>query len=176
MACSQNLSNIARDCSPAKGGIVECWFATWTPGIFTVSANTDNFPIAVTAIDSGTTWYHYEFRKGTGSMNSTQNVDEANGLNFVETDVLMRFGRMETVKRTGVAALALGGVAGIVRDANNSYWALGVDEEMFPAAGTAQTGTAATDGNFYEITLRDTYQSFPLEIPENVFQTITVAS
>lgn len=176
MACNnQYLSNIGRDCSPAKGGIRQAWFAVWAKDIFTVSGDTANNPFEVSAISSAATWYHYEFRKGTGSFTSTQSIDEANGLNYVETDVVLRFGRMESDKRYAVAALALGGVAGIVEDNNGSYWAFGVEEEMVPQAGTGQSGTAVADGNYYEITLRDTYSSFPLEIKKEAMENLNVA-
>ena len=175
MACNQYLSNIGRDCAPAKGGIRQAWFAIWEPGIFEVSADTQDNPVSVTGISSSVTWYHYEFRKGTGSFTTTQSIDEANGLNYCETDILLRFGRMETEKRYGVAALALGGLAGIVEDNNGAIWAFGVEEELVPQAGTAQSGTAVGDGNYYEITLRDTYKSFPLEIRGVNMSTLNVA-
>lgn len=174
MACSQTLVGIPRDCESSVGGIVEAWFTNWQEGIFTVSADTEDRPVAVSGI-SAVTFYHYAFRKGTGSMTSTLNADEPNGVNYVSTDVVLQFGKMETAKRTGVAALALGGLAGIVKDANGKYWALGVSEPVTASAGTAQTGTARTDGNWYQITLTDDYISFPLEIPAELAEAITVA-
>ena len=175
MACSQTLLGIAQDCSTSQGGIVKAWLTNYADGIFTVSADTSGTPVAVSAISSAVTFYEYNFRKGTGSLTSTLNIDDANGINYVSTEVLLQFNRMETAKRTAIAALALGGLAGIVKDGNGKYWAIGVDEAVNATAGTAQTGTAKTDGNYYQITLTDDYRSFPLEVPATVAENITIA-
>lgn len=181
MGCSQTLKHIQQECGTSQGGIVKAWLtpfynASGNPqSIFTVSADTEGNPYAISAITSGVSFYTYDFRKGTGSMTSTLNVDEANGINYVSTEVILQFNKMETNKRAGVAALALGGVAGFVKDSNNKYWALGVSEAMMASAGSAQTGQAKTDGNFYQITLKDDYQSFPLEIPAAIAEAVTIA-
>lgn len=175
MACSVQLTHITADCETSQGGIRKAWLCNYADGIFTVSGDTEGHPTAITAIDSGATFYQFEFRKGTGSLTSTLNVDVPNGINYVSTELLLQFTRQETAKRTAVAALALGGLAGIVQDGNGRFWALGVDEAMYATAGSAQTGSAKTEGNFYQLTLTDDYQSFPLEVPKAVFETITIA-
>ncbi len=176
MACSQTLIGIAQDyCSASQGGIVKAYLTNYADDIFTV-AEESGIPVSVSAVSSAVTFYEYNFRKGTGSMTSTLNLDDANGINYVSTELLLQFNRMETVKRTAIAVLALGGIAGIVKDGNGKYWALGVAEPMNPTAGTAQTGTAKTDGNYYQITLTDDYQSFPLEVPAEVAEAITIAA
>jgi len=175
MACSQTLIGIAQDCSTSQGGIVKAWLTNFADGIFSVSADTEGNPVIVTGVSSGATFYEYNFRKGTGSMTSTLNIDDANGINYVSTEILLQFNRQETTKRTAIAALALGGLAGIVKDGNGKYWAIGVDEPVNATAGTAQTGTAKTDGNYYQITLTDDYKSFPLEIEKSAAEGITVA-
>lgn len=174
MGCSQTLIGIQQDCHTSQGGIVKAWLTNFADGIFSLGVNASG-DTQVTAITSAVTFYEYNFRKGTGSMTSTLNIDDANGINYVSTELLLQFNRQETAKRTAVAALALGGVAGIVKDGNGKYWALGISEPMNPTAGSAQTGTAKTDGNFYQITLTDDYESFPVEVPEDVFATITIA-
>lgn len=175
MACSQTLSHIAADCSTSQGGIVKAWLTNFAEGIFSVSADTSGNPVIVSAVTTAATFYEYNFRKGTGSMTSTLNIDDANGINYVSTEVLLQFNKQETAKRTGVAALALGGLAGIVKDGNGKYWAIGVEEAVNASAGTAQTGTAKTDGNYYQVTLKDDYKSFPLEVPASVAENITIA-
>lgn len=175
MACSQTLSHIVSDCATSQGGIVKAWLTNFAEGIFTVSADTAGNPVIVSGVSSAATFYKYEFRKGTGSMTSTLNVDDPNGINYVSTEILLQFNKQETAKRTGVAALALGGLAGIVKDGNGKYWAIGINEAVMATAGTAQTGTAKTDGNFYQITLTDDYVSFPLEVPANIAEAITIA-
>ena len=54
--------------------------------------------------------------------------------------------------------------------------ALGAEAPMYASAGVGQTGTAVGDGNNYQITLHDDANSFPVEVPADVFSGITIAS
>ena len=96
------------------------------------------------------------------------NVDEAAGTNFIQSDLVLQFSRMETAKRTAIAALSLGEVCGIVLDCNGKYWALGFDEPMTTSSGVGQTGTARTDSNNYSITLTDFAKTYPYEVAKSV--------
>lgn len=171
MACScsnQTIAGLCKDCEGSLGGIVSVYLANWKENIFTVTSG------AVSAVDSATSFYEYQFRKNTGSMTSTLNIDPANGVNFVSTDLVMLFSRMETKKRIEMAALSVGQLAGIVKDANGKYYALGVSEPLEASAGDGQTGTARTDGNRYSITLTDNQTSFPPLIPDSVMENVTI--
>lgn len=174
MACSQTLIGIPYDCSTNIGGIKEVYLTNYADNIFT-TGSTESGDEVVSGVSSGATFYRYQFRKGTGSMTSTLNADEAAGVNYVSTELVLQFSRMETAKRTAVAALALGGLAGIVVDCNNKKWAIGVDEPVNATAGSGNTGTARTDSNNYGITLTDEYKSFPLEVSDEAFASITIA-
>ena len=172
MACScsnQTIAGLCKDCEGSLGGIVSVYLANYKADIFTVTSG------AVSAVDTATTFYEYQFRKNTGSMTSTLNIDPANGVNFVQTDLVMLFSRMETKKRIEMAALSVGQLAGIVKDANGKFYALGVSEPMEASAGDGQTGTARTDGNRYSITLTDNQTSFPPLIPDSVMETVTIS-
>lgn len=175
MACSQSIVKISDVCSASKGGIVEAYITEYQDGIFSVSRNADadDIPDKVTGVSSSATFHQFAFRKNTGNFTSTLNVDDANGVRYVSTDITLKFTKMETAKRLGIATLALGEVAMIVKDANGLYWAFGVDASVTATAGTAQTGTASTDGNYYEITLQSNDDSFPLELSKEVFDSIT---
>lgn len=171
MACSctnQTIAGLCRDCEGSLGGIVSVYLANYKENIFTVTSG------AVSAVDSAVSFYEYQFRKNTGSMTSTLNIDPANGVNFVQTDLVMLFSRMETKKRIEMAALSVGQLAGIVKDANGKYYALGVSEPLEASAGDGQTGTARTDGNRYSITLTDNQESFPPLIPDSVMESVTI--
>lgn len=171
MACSctnQTIAGLCRDCEGSLGGIVSVYLANYKENIFTVTSG------AVSAVDSAVSFYEYQFRKNTGSMTSTLNIDPANGVNFVQTDLVMLFSRMETKKRIEMAALSVGQLAGIVKDANGKYYALGVSEPLEASAGDGQTGTARTDGNRYSITLTDNQESFPPLIPDSVMENVTI--
>ena len=156
--CTVSLSGLSMDCNTNVGGIRSAYITSYKDGIFTESAGT------ITGVDSGTTWYQYNFKKDTGSFTSTLNVDAANGVNYVSSEINLVFARMESTKRLEMKALALGELAVVVKDANGKYWAFGVEESVVASAGTGETGTARGDANQYTITLLDNSSSFPMEL------------
>ena len=168
--CTQTLAGIARDCQANQGGIREAYIGNYVDGAFTVSAGT------ITAINSGASFYHYTFKKDTGSFTSTLNVDNANGINYVSTEINFVFSRMETLKRIEMAALALGDLIVVVKDANGKYWAFGVEEPVNASAGSAATGVARGDANQYTITLLDNAASFPMELSSSAISTLETAT
>lgn len=161
MACSQALAGLANDCASSMGGIVEAYIANFDD-VASVSVK-DGQINAITMAESAK-FKKYYFKPGTSNFTSTLNVDPANGVNYVSTDVVLLFSRMETVKRMEIAALSVGDLVMIVKDANGKYWYFGYDEPVTASAGDGQTGTARTDGNRYSITLQDNAQSWPYEI------------
>ena len=108
-------------------------------------------------------------------MTSTLTVDPANGVNYVSTELVLQFTKMETRKRIEMAALAVGELAFIVKDANGIYWFLGKDEPVTATAGTGQTGQAVGDGNFYNITFTDESKSWPMEVLDSVVEGLTIS-
>lgn len=161
MACSVTLSGLVRDCSTSMGGIVEAYIANYDD---VTSKTVTDGQISTIALATGKHFLRYTFRKGTGSMTSTLNVDPANGVNYVSTDLVLLFTRMETVKRIEMAALAVNELVVIVKDANGKYWYLGKDEPVNASAGDGQTGTARSDANRYTITLEDNSLEMPFEV------------
>ena len=170
MACSRTLSGIAMECAPQKGGILEAYVTTWQSGIFKYTVNSGSsasdveIPETVTGVTSGLTWNKLAFRKNISNFASTGNVDEANGVSYVSTDINFVFNKMQTSSRIAISALAMSGVALVVKDANGKYWAFGIDEPVVTTAYGGETGTAATDANHYTITLTDTALYLPIEM------------
>lgn len=162
--CNVNIAGLCKDCDSSRGGIVEVYAANFGDLTPTVSAGT----ITAIAVASGASVYKYEFRKGTGSMTSTLTIDAANGVNYVSTELALQFSKMETRKRIEMAALAVGELVFIVKDANGKYWYLGFDEAVQATAGAGQTGQATGDGNFYSITFTDEAVSWPYEVLASV--------
>lgn len=161
MTCSQALEGIPQDCATSMGGIVEAYIANFDDvASVTVQEGQIN---AITMADSAK-FKKYYFKPGTSSFTNNLNVDPANGVNYVSTDIVLLFSRMETAKRIEVAALSVGDLVVIVKDANGKYWYFGYDEPVTATAGDGQTGTARTDGNRYSITLQDNAQTWPYEI------------
>lgn len=171
MACTQTLTGIPASCDFNQGGIVVAYIANYSD-VKTVSLDEVSNMIKTITMNTEAKFKTYNFKKGTGSMSSTLNVDPANGINFVQTDLVLQFAKMETAKRIEIAALAVGELAVIVKDANGKYWYLGYSEPVTATAGASQTGTARTDGNNYSITLTDYFETYPYEVDPEALTTV----
>ena len=174
MACSQVLNGIAADCQTNVGGVREVYIANYSDVTAIEVDDSSNMIKTITMADSAK-FKKYAFKKNTSSMTSTLNVDPANGVNFVQTDLSLVFAKQETVKRMEIAKLSLGELRIIVLDANGKYWFLGQEEFVSATAGTAETGTNRTDGNRYSITLTDYSSSYPYEVTPTIVADLIAA-
>ena len=147
------------------GGITEVLLAN-REDVSAVTADTGK----VTEITMASTakFKRYTFARNTGSMTSTYTIDQASGVRYVTTDLLLQFNRMETAKRVEISALAVNDLVAIVKDANGIYWYLGYDEPVNASAGDGQTGTARGDANRYTITLQDNSKDMPMEVDSTI--------
>ena len=160
MSCTAyTLKGITNDCSTSKGGIREVYICDWAKDLFTVGAS-DN---TVTALKADAQFYKYYIKRNTSSFTSTATMDLANGVNYVSTELTLVFSKMETSKRVEMSALLLNDVAVIVVDSNNKAWCLGLNNPVNATAGSGESGTSATDGNKYTLTLTDESDTFPFE-------------
>ena len=174
MACSQVLNGIAADCQTNVGGVREVYIANYSDVTAIEVDDSSNMIKTITMADSAK-FKKYAFKKNTSSMTSTLNVDPANGVNFVQTDLALVFAKQETVKRMEIAKLSLGELRVIVLDANGKYRFLGQEEFVSATAGTAETGTNRTDGNRYSITLTDYSSSYPYEVTPTIVADLIAA-
>lgn len=161
MACNQTISGIVQDCATSKGGVAEVYLANYED---VTDITVSDEKVKGITMASGKKFKRYYFRPGTSSMTSTLTIDNAAGVNFVQTLLTMLYSRMETTKRVEMSALAVNDLRAIVKDANGVFWLLGEEEPVIANAGDGQTGTAKTDANRYSITLEDNNSTFPKEI------------
>jgi hypothetical protein len=176
MACkSFALSGIAIPCKDNMGGIKEVYIAK-SADVSAVTLNTEGSQIATITMESTAKFKTYKFRKGTANMTSTAASDEAIGNFSVTTELALQFSKMETSKRLEIMAMCLEDVVVIVHDFNGRYWYLGYDFPVTATAATAQTGTAATDLNGYNVTLSDTSAEFPFEVPADIIEDLVQAA
>ena len=171
MSCiSKTISGLAHDCSSNIGGISKIWITGYKEGAATIESDViTGFNEAVT-LES---WKPFAFRKGAASMTKTANIDDANGINYITTELVINFSRMETTKRIEMQALLLDEVMVIVKDSNGVYWFLGYDEPVTASGGGGQTGQAKTDANQYTITLKDESHELPYEVSKSFGETLT---
>ena len=171
MSCSQVLNGIAADCQTNVGGVREVYIANYGD-VTTVEIDDSSNMIKTITMAETAKFKKYAFKKNTSSMTSTLNVDPANGVNFVQTDLTVVFAKQETVKRMEIAKLSLGELRVIVKDANGKYWFLGQEEFVSATSGSAETGTNRTDGNKYQIVLTDYSSSYPYEVDPSIISGI----
>lgn len=171
MSCSQVLNGIAADCQTNVGGIREVYIANYGDVTTVEVDEVSNMIDTITMADTKK-FKKYAFKKNTSSMTSTLNVDPANGVNFVQTDLTVVFAKQETVKRMEIAKLSLGELRVIVKDANGKYWFLGQEEFVSATSGSAETGTNRQDGNKYQIVLTDYSSSYPYEVDPTIISGI----
>ena len=174
MSCSQLLNGIAADCQTNVGGVREVYIANYSD-VTTIEVDDSSNMIKTITMADTAKFKKYAFKKNTSSMTSTLNVDPANGVNFVQTDLALVFAKQETVKRMEIAKLSLGELRVIVLDANGKYWFLGQEEFVSATAGTAETGVNRTDGNKYTITLTDYSSSYPYEVTPTIVADLIAA-
>ena len=160
MSCaSYTMSGLAVGCKDSIGGIKKAWFA---PFGVSVSVASNVLTINPESISS---FKVYNFRKATGSMTSTLNTSESAGNSFT-TEVNLQFLKQETSKRLEVMALLMNEMVGVIKDGNGKYWYIGYDYPISATSGTAETGTAMTDLNGYNITITDNSVELPYEITD----------
>lgn len=170
MACLITLKGITLDCQPSLGGIKRVWITQYSD-VKSVVVGDDNKIESIT-LEADAQWYEYQFRKATGSLTSTLNVDESAGVNYVSNELSLVFTKMETLKRIEIAALSIGQLAVVVEDSNGHYWFLGKDDYVSASAGTGVTGTAKGDQNAYTLTLSTDSDSYPYELSPAAIEAI----
>lgn len=168
--CNQTLAGIQLDCTNSMGGIKRVYIANYGD-VTGVTVGTDG-EISEIAMASSAKFKPYQFRKQTGSMVSTLNVDEQTGLNWVETELNLVFTKMETAKRMEIAALSVGQLAVIVEDCNGNFYYLGKDDYVSASAGGGNTGTSKSDQNAYSLVLKDESASYPHLIAKEAVTTV----
>lgn len=162
MACTNyTISGIAKGCKDSLGGIVKVWISSDYDDVLAGVKVEEN----VLDLDASkiTKFKVFNFFKNTGSITSNLQVSDSAGSSW-QTDLVLVFMKQETSKRLQIMGLAMGQTCIVVKDANGKYWFLGKDNPVEASAGVAQSGTAATDLNGYNITLSDNSKELPFEI------------
>lgn len=168
-SCSISLKGIDYSCKDNVGGIKRIWLADWNAAGAKIES--DRFTATATAFKL------FRIRTGNGSMNSTLNADEANGTVYVQTDLNMKFTKLNEDSRKEVAEILRGNVAAIVEDNTGNYWGLGAEHPLTLSAGSVNTGAAMGDFAGYDVTVQDYSSTLPYMVDEAIIselpQTVT---
>ena len=165
MACTQTLAGIARDCASNRGGIKRVLLANFDD----VTAKTvSNDIITAITMATSTKFKEYNFRPQTAALTSTPQINNENGVSYVQSVLSMAFAKMDTTKRLEINAMMLGDLAAIVEDNNGKYWYLGYDDPIKATGGESGTGTAYGDANRYGIEFQDNSNLYPYEVNASI--------
>lgn len=176
----RSLAGLTRDCCPNIGGIKTVYLAKYedidsVTKVADTEATNGGYITAI-ALKSGAKWYEYQFRKNTGSMTSTLNVNEDSGNTYITTEISLVFGRMDTAKRIEMTALTVTPVVAVVIDSNDIAWYVGFDDYAAASAGTGETGTNKEDRNAYTLTLTSENTDWPYELSDAAVEAVKTSA
>lgn len=161
MACSSyTMKGMATACKDSLGGIKAIYVAK-REDIDSLGTVADG---VITPADGDIANYlKYNVRKATSSATSTLQVSDNAG-NSWQTELTLQFMKQDAAKRSEVMALSGEGMVVVFIDGNDKAWFLGYDYPVEASAATAETGTALTDLNGYNLTLTDNSIELPYSV------------
>lgn len=181
----RSIAGLKRDCCPNIGGIKTVYLARYEDidSVTKVDDSETTNKGYITAITfkndtehQGARWYEYQFRKNTGSMTSTLNVNDDTGNTYITTEINLVFGRMDTAKRIEMSSLTVTPVVAVVVDSNDIAWYVGFDDYVSASAGTGETGTNKEDRNAYTLTLTSENTDWPYELTDDALKAVETSA
>lgn len=170
MACSSyTIAGIAQACKDSIGGVKAIYVAK-RESMDMAGAKVDKGVITPTTPDAAN-FKKYAVRRATSSATSTLQVSDNAG-NSWQTDLAIQFMKQDAAKRSEVMALSEEGLVVIFTDSNNNSWFLGFDYPVEASAATAETGTALSDLNGYNITVQDNSVELPYRVADEWMATL----
>lgn len=165
MACTFTLNGISVDCDTNMGGIVAA--AIFNRDDMSATQTDTGQVVATNTAGYGPENY-LKFVQGSNStLTSTVNIDKANGTNYVETVVQLQFNVQSHDRAEAINQLLNGDFVLVVQDSNGIIHYLGYEEAVYISAGTAQTGTSRTDGNYYQLSFTDVCGGYPPQLDQS---------
>lgn len=171
MACSATLSGLVRDCEANAGGVKALYIAN-KDDVSAIALDTTGAKIdSITMATSGSTTAKFKgfyFKPGQATVTLTGAVNEAGEYAGEDGVVTVNFGKMDTTKRTQMAALSVAELVVIYTDNNNISWLLGFDAPVLRNGGESTPGQQRTDHNHYGLELHSSDSQLPFEVPSTV--------
>ena len=162
MACSNyTIAGIAQACKDSIGGVKTIYVAK-RESMDMAAATIANGVITPATADAAN-FKKYAVRRATSSATSTLQVSDNAG-NSWQTELALQFMKQDAAKRSEVMGLSEEGIVVVFTDSNNNSWFLGYDYPVEASAATAETGTALSDLNGYNITLQDNSMELPYSV------------
>lgn len=165
------LNGLDLGCGNGIGGIKEVYITTYDSLSGTPSF--DDEAGTVNNLNVSKKFKVYKFRKATGSLTSTLNIDDSAGTSYIQSDLSLQFNKYADVAtRLEIQALSISNLIVIVKTNNGQFVYLGADNPVTATAGGGQTGQAYADGSFYNITLTDISRNYPYIVDETTISRV----
>jgi len=146
-------SGVQLGCSPGIGGLSYIYVLGGASGA-TVSGVTYDSADQVTGATGSGTFYKFQLKRGSSSLQQTVNKNFENGTIYYTPELKIVFYYYQASLRDQVLLLAQNDNLQIIGvDRNGTQYLLGLSNGLYVSAGTAATGTAFADRNGWEITM-----------------------
>lgn len=168
MACTATIIAIPFDCQTNLAGVDRFWLAAYGDIKFGKVSERVDAPDAQKTVggiiieaenvkvgEKAAKLIEFVPAKNTASITKTMTKNDSTGVKYWNNEIVAQFNHMDADKREALDNLDGSEVAGIVKDKNGIYWAIGYEQSATVTAATGQTGAAADDGNFYSVTITD---------------------
>ena len=172
MACTYSFGGNLLDCKESAGGIKEIYIVdkSYISG-FTIDGTTQKvLTITMAGVNKFKT---YQIRRQTASLATTVTTSDTNGTTFFDTQLTFQIPKLSAAKRLELLALAVGNMTVMIRDNNDSYWIIGLNNPVVLTAGSANSGTNFGDANGYSYTLQDINTVAPYEVTKSIIVGVT---
>lgn len=168
MSCALT-QNYVLDCKDSQGGLEAVWFIPYND----VTAITEASGV-VSAITkaNGKQFYKYQLVKNTASF--TENIEgniENGTVNYAQ-ELTIVINKLQVNMRNEILLLAKNNLMAVVKDKNGKYWLAGRYSGLDLTAGSAGSGTAATDRNGYTLTFSGSERELAPEVNSSVISTL----
>ena len=126
---------------------------------------------SATLVSGAETMKVFAFKSQTANFTQTLNYSE-NGTSFWSQAISLIFAKQDTLKRLSIQSLMQAECQAIVTDNNNQKFLVGLNFPLYMTEGTADSGTAFTDNNSYNITLSCSDLELALPISDEAYTTL----
>ena len=137
------------DCKDGVGGVKKIILTEWYtdfPQEITLNASE-----VITALPASTDLYTYELPTQTASFEETINFNRDAGTIFYTQTVNVMLQKLSSAKRLELQSVATTRVVVFVNDANDNWWAVGVENGADLSTATAATGTVFGDAHGFTL-------------------------
>lgn len=152
MACEDLTSGIALGCDNNMGGLSKIYLTDLDN--ITAYAYDVNDVITGITMTTGTTFYEYEFNRGTSEFQENELINIQNGSAYYEQMVNLVIPRRDSTKRNQIKLLAQRKLVIIVKDGNGLFTLGGQIDGFLLTELTSGSGLAKEDGSKYTLSFK----------------------